>query len=588
MKHLNMKEILPDAYAGTPQENTRVPASRYGGQHARAGRATTPIVARLFSRVHVKPFALAAILAFAAGSCVMKVDEGLAAGAGERLVTLSLAMPSSLPTRALTTPQEDAVHTVDVLLFKDEVFFYRAIGSQPNASNEFTVKLPSNATAYKAVVLANARAMLSAIPVAQEQASGDSRTNLLAGITQQFSAPVTGWTSALATAGIPMWGYENDLVVNESNSNPPPTIALTRMVAKIDLTVDNLVTNFKLANVRLYNYSNKGAIAPAASTTGASGYSVAQWDGTKAIAPHLPSGAKVAGGYIDYSISSAPGLASFTNEIYAYEAQAGTLNTPGNTCLVIGGYYEGSTTPTYYRVEFVESNGTTFFHLLRNHKYTVTIKGVSAHGYPTPGDAYANAPANIVVQITPWNEGGLDDITFDPQHYLAVDKSTLAFYAAGGNKTMAAITDFPAGWTIEKDAVYDWFTVSPLAHASTSQQTITVTIPNGNGPRDGHFDIVAGNLHKRITVTQSDEEEFSLSITDLAGNPLDELAFEAGNSTDGALPAARSFRVAWLPASADCEVTLTPVSGMNPVTFNTTVNPVSASPLTGGSVDVTI
>jgi hypothetical protein len=530
--------------------------------------------------------ALAAILAFAA-SCVTYVHKSdPIVGDAERLVTLSITTPSSLPTRALTGTQEDAVHTVDVLLFKGEVFFYRAIGDQPNASNQFTVKLPSNATAYKAVVLANARSMLSATPVAREQVPGTTRANLLASITRQLTLPVTGWTSALAANGIPMWGYENNLVVNEESSNPAATIALTRMVAKIDITVDNDVTNFKLANARLYNYSSEGTIAPAASTSATSGYDVAQWDGTKAIAPHLPSGAKVADGHIDYSISAAPGSLSFTNEIYAYEAQAGTANTVTNTCLVIGGYYEGSTTPTYYRVEFVESGGTTFLHLLRNHKYAVTIKEVSDHGYSTANDAYMNKPVNITVQITAWNDAGLDDITFDPQHYLAVDKSEFFFYASGGNKTMEAITDFPAGWTIEKDAVYDWFTVAPLTHASTSRQTITVTIPNGSVPRDGHFDIVAGNLHKRIFVTQSDEEEFSIFITDpVTGEPLDELTFGPG----GAVPAARQILVTWLPADVDCEVAL--ISGTPSFTFDDSgegIDPVADAPFTGGSKLVTI
>jgi hypothetical protein len=513
-------------------------------------------------------------------------------GNDERLVTLSLTTPSSVPTRALSSTQEDAVHTVDVLLFNGEDFFYRAIGDQPNASNEFTVKLPSNASAYKAVVLANARAILTtlSIPVAQKQTPGTTRTNLLESITHILSGSVSEWTSALGTNGIPMWGYENDLAVNESSSNPAATISLTRMVAKIDITVDEDVTNFKLASVSLYNYSGRGTIAPAASTWSTSGYDPAQWNGVKAIAPHLFGGI-IFNGHIDYSISPAPGITSFTNEIYVYEAQAGTNGFVGNTCLVIGGYYEGATTPTYYRVEFIGTDGTTFLPLLRNHKYSVNITEVTAHGYPSASDAYKNKPANIVVQIIPWNEGGLDDITFDPQHYLAVDKSALAFYASGGTKTMAAITDFPAGWTIEKDALYDWFTVSPLAHASTSQQTITVTITNGNGPRDGYFYIVAGNLKKKITVTQSDEEEFMLLITDTEGNPLNELTFDAGDIEEGILPAARSFQVTWFPTSENCQVERTFVPGMSTFTFNTTetgINPVSISPLTGGSETITI
>jgi hypothetical protein len=369
--------------------------------------------------------------------------------------------------------------------------------------------------------------------------------------------------------------------------------------------VGGAVADFWLANVRLYNYSTAGHVAPAALPPTApagdryDGYDITQWSnipaGIKAYAPHLPTGVKAADDYIAYNadLSDTRDIVEYKDNIYAFETAAGLVYPAAgwkqNTCLVIGGYYQSTASPTYYRVEF---KNAALLPLLRNHRYTVNITGVSAHGYPTPEDAYNNPPSNITVQITEWNDGGLDDITFNDQYHLAVDKSTLAFYAGGGSKSMEAITDFPAGWTIEKDAVYDWFTVSPTIHASTSQQTITVTIPNGTGPRDGHFDIVAGNLHKRIFVTQSAEEEFSIFITDLVtGKTLDELAFEAGNNTEyGALPAARSFRVTWFPVSADCEVTLTPV-GMTPFTFNTTdvgIDPVAASPLTGGSAIITI
>ncbi|MDR1414614.1 MAG: hypothetical protein LBI96_02280, partial [Odoribacteraceae bacterium] len=230
----------------------------------------------------------------------------------------------------------------------------------------------------------------------------------------------------------------------------------------------------------------------------------------------------------------------------------------------------------------------------------VTITGVSSPGYSTPEDAYNNPPSNITVQITAWNDGGLNDITFDPQHYLAVDNSEVTFYVGGGNKSIAAITDFSDGWTVDANTLPVWLTitspaldVSGIAHGLKDvKTTLTLATSSTTTTRSGEFYIVAGNLRKKITVTQSVEEEFSIFITDpVTGKPLDELAFEAGNTTAGALPAARSFRVTWFPASANCGVTLTPVAGMSPFTFNTTgsgVNPVSASPLTGGSALITI
>ncbi|MDR1415466.1 MAG: hypothetical protein LBI96_06620 [Odoribacteraceae bacterium] len=114
MKQVNAKETISCLQAGTSQDNSRVPEIRYGGQHARHGRATTPyIVARLFSCAHVKLFLLAAMLAFAA-SCVTNVCEGEpTVGDDERLVTLSFTVPGA-PTRAM---DETTVETIDVLPF---------------------------------------------------------------------------------------------------------------------------------------------------------------------------------------------------------------------------------------------------------------------------------------------------------------------------------------------------------------------------------------------------------------------------------------------------------------------------------------
>ncbi|MDR1414295.1 MAG: FimB/Mfa2 family fimbrial subunit, partial [Odoribacteraceae bacterium] len=528
-----------------------------------------------------------------AGSCTTNVREGYPAiGDGEHLVTLSFTVPGSPATRAM---DEEAVETIDVLLFDPSTdnIVYRAIGTKP-VSNQFTVKLPANT--YNIVLLANARDMIpAAYPPATTDASftNDTRQDVLAAITKSI-APVGGnWWPATFDR-IPMWGYSNGFVVGTSS----PTINLTRMIAKIDITVDDKVTDFWLRNVRLYNYSTAGHVAPAALPPTApadsryAGYDITQWNnipaGIKAYAPHLSTGVKATDDYIIYiaDLSNTKDIVEYKDNIYAFESAAGvTYPAAGwkqNTCLVIGGYYQSTAYPTYYRVEF-KNAVDALLPLLRNHRYTVTITGVSANGYPTPEEAYNNLPSNITVQITAWNEGGLDDITFDPQHHLAVDENTLSFYTGGGQRTMEAVTDFPAGWKIEKDAAYDWFTVTPATHASTSQQTITVTIPGVGGPREGHFYIVAGNLRKMITVTQSELEEFMIQITDLEGHPVNELTFGAGDYSGGVLPAAKQFRVTWLPVDADCVMTLDPVPGMPLLVFGGDM-----SPLTGGSAFFTI
>jgi hypothetical protein len=539
---------------------------------------------------------LAALLAFV-GSCVTNVNDGNpVVGDGERLVTLSFTVPGPPASRAM---DENTVETIDVLLFDmvTDKIVYRAIGSKPE-SDQFTVKLPANT--YNIVVLANARDMIpSAYPPATTGASFTSNTRevVLAAITKSI-APVTShhWPSTFDR--IPMWGYSNAFVVGTSN----PSINLTRMIAKVDVLVGAAVTNFWLTSVRLYNHNTAGAIAPAVKTTAPNhdGYNSLQWNdspaGLKAYAPHLLAGVKDEDGYIEYDTdpSVAKNITGYQNNIYAFEAAAGVAhpntNWKKNTCLVIGGYYQDKTSPTYYRVEFANA-ADGLLPLLRNHKYTVTITAVSAHGYPTPEDAYENIPSNITVQITAWNDVGLNDITFDPQHYLAVDKSELSFYAGGGDKSMEAITDFPAGWTVAKADLPEWLSisapipVSDIAHGTKdTRTTLTLTASSTTTTRSGEFYIIAGNLRKKITVTQVADEEFMIMVTDPSGNPLEELTFGPGNPTTSTYPAAQSFNVTWLPADIPCTVGLMPVGALDPFVFHagdpTTASPYTTSPRT--------
>ncbi|MDR1415129.1 MAG: BACON domain-containing protein [Odoribacteraceae bacterium] len=165
-----------------------------------------------------------------------------------------------------------------------------------------------------------------------------------------------------------------------------------------------------------------------------------------------------------------------------------------------------------------ESAGVyTYLPLLRNHKYTVQIKEVNGAGYPSAAEAYAHKPSNIVASVLAWDEGELNDIVFNEHYYIATDQHTLTFYSGGGTLALLAATngasgiDGVTGWTIGEKS--PWVTLSPTAAPFNSNpMPITVTVGAG-GPREGYFYIVAGNLKKRITVIQSDEEEFSLTLS---------------------------------------------------------------------------
>jgi hypothetical protein len=518
-----------------------------------------------------KLFPLAALALFA-GACVVNVDDekepAPAEVDGERLVTLALTLPGSPGTRALKTVDENAVDAVDVFLFNaTDQFCYRAIGSSITTvssapdpeQRQFNVRLPEGT--WRVVVLANARAAIAASKKATDlvpatlSSAGLSRADVLDGIAQQLTNPAS--TYAEEFDRIPMWGYGSaDLVVANNTPTPATDVALTRAIVRVDLSVKTSVqSKFSMTSAYLYNYNRAGSIAPAVS---GAGYHLGQWDATDLVATdkHLPDVTLLADGVTLLKVTAAPVTYTipaaqehaFRNAIYTFEAEQGMDGVIANTCLVVGGNYKAdASTPsvlTYYRVDFanyVAANPITYLKLLRNHHYDVEIQDVTGHGYPTPDEAYKMNPANIVVNIVPWNDGAMGGVEVRGQHYLNVDKSELVFYSGGAPKSVRAITDFPEGWTIKE--LPGWLEIelpSPLPGGVGAETKLTLKSKD-TGVQDGYFYIVAGNLNKKIRVQQLDEVEFSLELdpveltfykTPLIAKGVGILSFPVADATD--------------------------------------------------------
>ena len=534
-------------------------------------------------------FIIAVFLIAALASCVRDLGGGKEKSGGDdmALVTLSLSTPASRATRAPGDPvpgsvDENQVTAVDVLLFtkNDDKLYYRASATGDNIKDEaptpylektFIVKLPINpvdgnddAIPYRMVILANASDLLAGIAPATLVPVVTDRETLLDGLARTVTAG-----TKLAPPFM-MWGYYTaDLVITESSPSTPLSVDLTRAVARVDVSVDKTnASNFVLTSARLYNYSVSGYIAPGVD---GAGYDALQWDGAKAIGARDPFPAvKVpSDGYIPYNMATDGTDTdtdgdndSFKEIIYTFEAAAGnpvsasSSSWKTNTCLVIGGHHDGNPTETFYRVEFrsgTDPGPYTYLALLRNYIYNVVIQSVSADGWPTPGEAYANLPSNIAVDIVPWDDGTMNEVVFNGQYFLSVDKSHLDFYREGYSKSVKVTTTHPDGWSVED--LPGWLEVvaiDPDADAGT-RSTLSVRVNPGpehalsSYSREGWFYIVAGNLRKKITVTQRDEIEFWLSVTDSTGNPIPEILFGGGDEWTASPPVKQKFRVEWYP-----------------------------------------
>jgi uncharacterized protein (TIGR02145 family) len=370
----------------------------------------------------------------------------------------------------------------------------------------------------------------------------------------------------------------------------------------LDETVAGLSDKFKLKSVRLYNTCNKGRIVPRTDDN--------TWINNHiALKASVPlTAAKQFGPLLyddatDFSTPGTPDIA-MKGAIYTFETQAATGNRGDATCVVVGGYYDTDSHETYYRLDFLESDGTSFRDILRNHQYIVNIKSVKGRGHATPQEAFESKSVNMTVEILDWDEGGMGHIVFDGQFVLSVsqDEYTFSRDARTGNQgdnVLYVFTDYattapsPAqsGWYVEKitDAAgtpVDWLTLTPALGVENNKTTVVFTFGENNtsAERSATVWIAAGRLRYPVTVTQSLTPDIGLSILDWASKPITELVF---TSAVDVVPVPQVFTVNWAPQTSILKEAVYqihavpfPVSGITP-----TIGNVAAG---GGPVSYTV
>lgn len=120
------------------------------------------------------------------------------------------------------------------------------------------------------------------------------------------------------------------------------------------------------------------------------------------------------------------------------------------TCIVVEGYYAGSDTPSYYRMDFDSDNERNAFgQVLRNHKYIFNIKKVSAPGWSNPDDAANNRSSSIVAEVQAWDDDTMD-MYFDGEHHFGVSTRKVIFKHKAGSKGIIKVstdlTDYTLQW----------------------------------------------------------------------------------------------------------------------------------------------
>lgn len=349
---------------------------------------------------------------------------------------------------------------------------------------------------------------------------------------------------------------------------------MTRMHAAVDIELSTAAAAaFQLESVRIYNYNTAGLAVPDAAD--ATKWNSSTW---QAVAPSLPAAPGAVKGPLVYN-NSAADKSLYKGEIYLFEAvNAGVAAHPDMVCMVVGGTYVSTGEAAFYRVDFstVSGGNETFLDLLRNHKYTVTVKDVTGPGFGDADGAYESARVDIEVTVTDWHLGG--EMVMDPEGQRYLWLSDLEFEAdeAGDTFTMTIDTD-AASWTArvsESDTDpaaggASWLTVTPASGvAGTHTLAFNVDANPDMAPRTGYIHISGDN---RVDAVVKVEQDFKFDLFNLIQTPLSKgyvgAFWRADQTGERLIKITRSFQDT--PSSIDGTWTATVVEGRDWIVLDT-------------------
>lgn len=450
-------------------------------------------------------------------------DGGLAGDEATVRLTVSLPQPT-LPrktARAAGQADEEAenrIAEVMVLVFEQEngsyVYRYMTAGDRLTAAGsttQFKARLVSTSKPVRLVLAGNYGDAFENYAPSPGSSESEVRTGMglsFAGIAE--SLPMSGEIdipSGLQT------GADNSFQVR-----------MLRSVARTDIVKELAADSrpFRIGSVYLYRANDKVQLVPnealspeAPRVTGPSVFPGAKKSGSPTMVPAAES-----------DPLSVTGI--YTPEAAAESDPAAQLTAA--TCIVVGGYYDGQSQPSYYRIDFDPGlDGHPFGQVLRNHKYVFRIRKVTGPGWNSPELAATNRATSIVAEVEAW-EDFTTEMYFEGDNYIGVSSRdvtlgyltgksrkvdvqatipyTIQWLDSSGNPVGTAVSG--VGATLSGNSR---FTVSIGRDASDEETTTHLVFTTTQDNRStvsasSRLRITAGRWTLNVTVTQESPERY--------------------------------------------------------------------------------
>lgn len=454
----------------------------------------------------------------------------------EILVHLTINTP--LSTNFVTKNQnsnEYAISNIQVLVFEDNAYKYKVKGnivSSSSGSTVFNASLKSSPAKVKLWIIANAEDALNSgfIP-------GSDELTVKEAMVQQF-------TSAGINRDFPMFGECTLVSGLSSATNTITNIKMLRAIARVDVTLGDGVDNFELKTIQAFRANNRIQVIPNNLLDTAS---------PVVGSPSIPSGATATIKTSALTVSNNVSVA----QLYIPESVAPPTGkqTSDATCIIIGGFYNGSTDTTYYRIDFdSKMEGHPFGQILRNHRYIFSISSVTCSGLITPEEAAEKSSTGINVIVENWDDN-ITDIQFSNNTYFGISSRKVTVESTQNSTAILHIEtnigNYKIQWLDENGNLTGTAgteITSDLFKASISgdeTQVVITALTNNVGEADKtqKLQISAGTFKITVAITQlnsissvGDHSNTYIHVLSMSHQIGNLGAITGGGNADGVLP----------------------------------------------------
>lgn len=369
---------------------------------------------------------VAAVMILLVSSC--RQDDLYIASPESTLVNLSVSSSNNGVPTADADPTS-AIKTLCILQFNADgenfgTLRHVGIGTETSPGN-YTATLMqsvSDTDKYKIVILANIPGGYGAFFRMVGKSYAEVQQACLSQIYNGESVvPTFDGTHPFPMFGIP--GDGTPIIIEEGTALG--SVSLVRAVARVDIGIGTKQTDdtwkkgsvkFTMNQIQIWKAGKRYAYLPVAKN-------FTSTNGELTIKTPSPVGNNETKVY--------KGTSTITNGTYCsgkiYLPEADLLwgdvydgDHTNRLAIIVGGYYNGSQTETFYRIDFTYDSGEKM-DILRNHVYQFTIKSVKAAGYGSAELAYKSKPKDLYFEAATfeeWTEGQSTSVPSIMGYYL--------------------------------------------------------------------------------------------------------------------------------------------------------------------------